>query len=281
MLQRTILMMFFLTLISQTFLLAHPRFSHKREGKVLVKVNSVAIYEDEFRKQYQLTTEGRPYKTISKKEFLDYMINVELAVQRAQKLKLDETDLAIEAFRTTLHNLVVRQELAPKINAIKVEEKDLEAFFKEKGFLKFSQIVLIPKEGSQEEWNKTKTKAQNIKGELKKTPTLFEDLAKRHSNGPSANVGGDIGFKTKEDLFPELIQTAFALKKVGDISEVLKSSRGFHIFKLTEKPSFEEIKKKYLGDLQFRAQSYKQMKAQEQYYEDLKKQAHIVIVNNP
>jgi len=61
----------------------------------------------------------------------------------------------------------------------------------------------------------------------------FKELAKQRSKGPSAPRGGDLGVITKGDLMPELDKAISSLG-VGQISGVIKTEQGFHIFKRTE-----------------------------------------------
>lgn len=61
----------------------------------------------------------------------------------------------------------------------------------------------------------------------------FKELAKQRSKGPSAPRGGDLGIITKGDLMPELDKAISSLS-VGQISGVIKTEQGYHIFKRTE-----------------------------------------------
>ncbi len=63
---------------------------------------------------------------------------------------------------------------------------------------------------------------------LKQKPKLFEDLAQRHSECPTAMRGGLIGQVRKGQLFPTL-DTALFMMKAGQLSEVLESEVGFHL----------------------------------------------------
>ena len=64
----------------------------------------------------------------------------------------------------------------------------------------------------------------------------FSELAKKHSEGPNAEGGGMIGWVDRGRLMPEIEQAVFALQP-GQISPVVRSSLGYHIFRLEERRS--------------------------------------------
>ena len=62
----------------------------------------------------------------------------------------------------------------------------------------------------------------------------FDGLARRHSDGPSADQGGDLGFFTKGQMVDEFSKAAFALADSGDIApEPVRTRYGFHVIRLT------------------------------------------------
>ncbi len=63
---------------------------------------------------------------------------------------------------------------------------------------------------------------------LARKPHLFEELAGRHSECPTAMRGGRIGQVRRGQLFPSLDQTLFRLRP-GQLSEVVESEMGFHL----------------------------------------------------
>ncbi|MEE4310485.1 MAG: peptidylprolyl isomerase [candidate division KSB1 bacterium] len=78
----------------------------------------------------------------------------------------------------------------------------------------------------------TESEANEIKSLLDKGSD-FSALAKERSKGPNAQKGGDLGVVNKGDLLPEL-DNALRSLKTGEISKVVKSPIGYHIFKRTE-----------------------------------------------
>ena len=70
----------------------------------------------------------------------------------------------------------------------------------------------------------------------------FEDLARARSIDPTSEIGGDIGFFTKNQLVPEFEEECFNMN-VGQISGIVKTKFGYHVIKLTEKkePRIKEL----------------------------------------
>jgi parvulin-like peptidyl-prolyl isomerase len=74
----------------------------------------------------------------------------------------------------------------------------------------------------------------------------FAEVAKKYSESPDAQNGGDLGFFAKGDMPPEFDEVIFSLK-MGEVSKVVKTPYGYQIFKLTgqreaHRVSFEDAK---------------------------------------
>lgn len=77
-------------------------------------------------------------------------------------------------------------------------------------------------------------RAEDVVQQLKKG-AKFDDLAKKYSEDTgSANVGGSLGWIGKGQMTPEFEKAAYALAK-GQVSDVVKTSDGFHIIRLDDK----------------------------------------------
>jgi NIMA-interacting peptidyl-prolyl cis-trans isomerase 1 len=62
----------------------------------------------------------------------------------------------------------------------------------------------------------------------------FEEAAKKYSDDPgSKDLGGAIG-NFERNAMPEAFSKATFEMKVGDISDVVETPRGFHIIKRTK-----------------------------------------------
>ena len=97
----------------------------------------------------------------------------------------------------------------------------------------------------------------------------FEDVAKKYSeDSGSANVGGSLGWIGKGQMTPEFEKAANGLTK-GQISDVVKSTDGFHIIRLDDKQDahakpLDEVKDQIEPNLKHqKAQQLAQKKAED------------------
>jgi len=66
----------------------------------------------------------------------------------------------------------------------------------------------------------------------------FTQLAKVYSRGPEASEGGVLGYFKKHELVREVEEAGFKLKP-GEISDLVRSSAGFHILKVLDRKGGE------------------------------------------
>mgnify|MGYP001574134023 CR=1 FL=1 len=93
----------------------------------------------------------------------------------------------------------------------------------------------------QEELSHTLEQIKSIKREIDKG-AAFDEMAKKYSNCPSAQNGGDLGFiQRKGTLAKSFLDTAFSLR-TGQISEPVQTEFGYHLIKVTEKKEGANIK---------------------------------------
>lgn len=70
--------------------------------------------------------------------------------------------------------------------------------------------------------------------------TDFAELARRHSEGPTASEGGNLGYFSRGQMVPPFEEAAFALQDSGDIAEEPVRTRfGYHIIRLTDRRTGE------------------------------------------
>ncbi len=121
---------------------------------------------------------------------------------------------------------------------VQVPDADVEAFYTQnkaqyttEGRVRASHI-LLKTEGKNEA--EVKTRAEALLAQAKAPGADFAALAKANSEDEGSAVnGGDLNFFGRGQMVPEFEQAAFAMK-AGDISNLVKTTFGFHIIKVVE-----------------------------------------------
>ena len=146
-----------------------------------------------------------------------------------------------------------------------------------------------PNEDKTKAMAKAREKAEDLLKQLKNGAD-FAELAKIHSNCPTAPQGGDLGFFPRGQMVPAFENTAFELE-IGQISDIVETKYGYHIIKATDHKeastiAFDQAKDNIIMQLM----QNKQIELANGYLESLKAKANIVYpvgkepttdVNNP
>lgn len=174
-------------------------------------------------------------------------------------------DLRQQIRRTLEQNRLIHREVRSKTV---ITDELLEAYyqshleeFQAKERWRLQDIFLpFPSAASAEYRARMHELAQQIHNQLLQG-TGFASMARRYSRGPGAEQGGDLGFFSKGELDP-VLEKAVAELGEGEISPVITTEMGLHIFKVTEvdetppKP-FEEVRESIYGHLYQRELDYK------------------------
>jgi peptidyl-prolyl cis-trans isomerase SurA len=94
-------------------------------------------------------------------------------------------------------------------------------------------LIRVPDQASPERIESARAKAVKARADAAAGGD-FARLAAGFSDAPDALQGGAIGWRTADRL-PELFAGALGRMSPGEVSEVLKSSAGFHVIKLIER----------------------------------------------
>jgi parvulin-like peptidyl-prolyl isomerase len=120
--------------------------------------------------------------------------------------------------------------LAGAYKDIDVSDAEIAKYYEEhlKEFQKTEEIELYQIMASDRD------KLLAIRSELQSQPSRFEEIARKESIAPEAASGGAMGFFEKGMLPKEMEDVVFSLK-VNEISPIVESPYGFHLFKVTRK----------------------------------------------
>mgnify|MGYP001561057589 CR=1 FL=1 len=171
---------------------------------------------------------------------------------------------------------------------VSVSEQDIKSFyndaankdkFMQKESVKASHILVrVGKDATKEDDTKAQKKIKDLLKRAKKGED-FAKLAKENSEDPSAaQNSGELGYFSTEDMVPEFAKVAFALKP-GEISDVVKTSFGYHVIKCEDKKPeqmtpYDEVKDKIAKFLENSAVQSKLL----EYVDTLKKSAKIEVL---
>ena len=182
----------------------------KRNEKVKVSVVSFPL--DKFREGVQATDEEVSRWFEEKKN--DYRI--------PEKRKVRYATVDVQGLRE-------RSQVTPQ--DVQRYYEDNEQQYKQPEQVRASHI-LLKTEGKDDA--AVKKQAEDL-AKKAKAGADFAELAKKFSQDDSnASKGGDLDFFARGAMVPEFDQVAFALQP-GQVSDVVKTSFGYHVIKLTEK----------------------------------------------
>ena len=142
-----------------------------------------------------------------------------------KRAALKEDLLIEEIMRENVYRKIV---ITPK--GIKRYYQENTDEFSSEGSLSFRQILI--KFSGYETREDAKSATEDILNRLKNGEE-FEDLAKEHSRGPHSDKGGLWEYDEVKDFRKDLVAEISKLKE-GEISPIIDSSLGHHIFKIEE-----------------------------------------------
>ncbi|HVK53641.1 MAG TPA: peptidylprolyl isomerase [Burkholderiales bacterium] len=221
----------------------------------------------------QLQKQGTPVpaEDVLSRQVLEHMISNRVQIQLAREsgIKADDTMLdrtlqriaqengmnlvdfraAIEkdgmdfkSFREDIRNEILLTRLREKEvdNQINVSETEVESEFaleatrstQEKEYRLQHVLVMVPDKATPQQIYTKRVRVEQAAAALARGVD-FGQVAATYSEASDALSGGNLGWRTSNRL-PSLFLDALSKMKLGEVSTVLKSPNGFHIFKLAE-----------------------------------------------
>ncbi|NOY54165.1 MAG: hypothetical protein GXP58_11210 [Deltaproteobacteria bacterium] len=283
------------------------KIPEKEEASVVARVNGEPILQAELDREilhidnsFSLPVERKPDRKFSE-EILRRMIRRRLLLQEAKKLGMTlsgkeaakmvaerKGDLSRKDLETLLKNTnhnydewkkgiiedaLIERLIQQQINAkLHVSDEELIAYYEAhpKEFdlperVHVRQIVVAKKE-----------EAEKIRKRLVDGKEDFALVAVEVSLSPDAEQGGDIGTFARGQMPPEFDKTCFALE-VGEISPVVKSPYGYHLFRVEQHfPAGRQTFKEARKELYKKFMARKREEAFEHYQEKLWNQSEII-----
>ena len=159
--------------------------------------------------------------------------------------------VSYEDFKQNLKNQIVTQQVIQRDvgSHVQVTPDEIKAFydghqneFTRPETVRLSEILISTQQPSVDKNNPAQPDTQTLESAQKKAEAAlaaikrgehFEDVAKKYSDGPSAQQGCDLGEFKRGTMAKELEDRTFAMKP-GDVTDVIRTKQGFVILKVTE-----------------------------------------------
>jgi peptidyl-prolyl cis-trans isomerase C len=211
----------------------------------VASVNGVNItqkeYEEHMKQRAAAQNQQGQQVPVDRKMVLDELINREILIQEAKKLKLDKDKAVVAQLANLKKNLLIQALITRSPAAKPVSEKELKEVYDQ-------QIG----QADPTEYNtrhilmKDEASARKVIEKLNDGAN-FEELAKSESTDPTGKEGGDLGWLSTPRMPPEFYNAISTMKKGTHSQAPVKTQFGWHIIKLDdsrkrELPKFEDVK---------------------------------------
>ena len=221
--------------------------------------------------QLQARKTPLPPRAVLEKQLLERMINdriqLQLAAQTGIRVDAAQLDKAVERiaaqnnlslvqfeaalkkegidfsqFRKDIRDEIILTRLREREvdNKVNISEAEVDAYLEnqakqgQEDQYNFNHILIrIPEGANTEQIQKRQARAQQVLDLLKKGDD-FAQVSASYSDAPNALEGGDMGWRRSSQL-PTLFADTLSKMNAGQISEILRSSGGFHILRLNDK----------------------------------------------
>ncbi|MBF8982090.1 peptidylprolyl isomerase [Lutibacter sp. B2] len=176
-----------------------------------------------------------------KQYLLNEMIIQEMLYLDSIDKGFDKEEAYLKELKVITENLLKQYSVKKLIGDIKVEEEEIQKYYKENP----NQFVKPESARAKHILIKDEEKAKEVLKELKEGKD-FTEAAKEYSECPSKDNDGDLGYFERGKMVPEFEEATFQLE-VGDMSELVKTQFGYHIIVVEDKKlsgliPFEQVK---------------------------------------
>lgn len=198
------------------------------EGDVVAQVGEYTLTKEQLMNRIPTHADSTIKSNKKIQNYLDEWIKDKVIYLQAEAEDYREKPKIKKKIRKEVENILVNSYTKDKID-VNVSEQEMERYYernKEK-FVNTSKkykasYILVP----------TKEEAEKIE-ELLDEGAAFDSLAKKHSQAPSADSGGNLGYFSKTEVIKPISKRLNDIN-VGEIAGPLETEFGYHIVKLTD-----------------------------------------------
>lgn len=262
--------LFFSMVFCSTVIFAQEISLEEGDKNILATVNGQDITLAEFELYWDAIPEQ--YKMqLTKEDLLEQIILQTLLIQKADEINLREDPQVAFQIKNATEQILIQSLIEKEIiEKTSLSDDDIESYYKEnkENYWKDEQVHAF------DIMTETMEQAEEVRQKLEEGMD-FSILAQESSIASSAAQGGDIGFISKGTLTAEIEEQLFLLNP-GDISDIIPTEKGFHIFKVMEKiPAHYLALEEVEEEIKYQLLPQRQQQAFDQYLKEIEEQAII------
>ena len=275
---------------------ASPQARISRD-EVLAKVNDEVITVGRFQdylKEQKTTSAGLDEDERRKEDLLRELIRQIRIEQRAAQMNLESDARFVrerdDHMRDFLLDYMYKKEIVEKIEVSDQEVEDHYQKYLDEDFLIPEEaevrdlLIRVRADSTQKNYRKELKKVE--KGARKKIKELrrraqdgedFAELCRQHSQAGAASRSGRLGFIKRGQMSPQFDSAAFSLREIGEISEPVRDSQGYHLIQLLDRKekSYQELDSTLFEGIKAYLEREKTERAKIGFVDSLKNEAGI------
>jgi peptidyl-prolyl cis-trans isomerase C len=217
------------------------------EANVVARIDGKAITLSEVQQRIDALdpySKARYSSPEQRKKFLENLVRFEVLAREAEKRGYDRDPDVQRALKNQMIQVFLRKELDEKLKAEPISDADVAGYYKEHAAqfhqpeqVRVSQILVADRALAERIATMARSEQKHDKSDRG-----FRALVEKYSiDEDSKPLGGDLTFFDRQttQLPKALVEAAFALKEVGEVSPPVASDKGFHVLLLTQRrPGF-------------------------------------------
>lgn len=212
------------------------------EEEVALKNLKKALLDQLIEKRLILTEAHKMGITVSDDELEEALASIQRSYPQGGFDEVVRDEAALRQWKERLHQRLLIEKVINRVSQVTfaIDENTLRKYYKEHR----SEFMIPEQVRVRQIVTKDRPDAERLLSKIKQGKS-FDELAKRYSIAPEAEMGGDLGFFGRGDM-PEEFDVVFSLQ-AGETSDIVKSPYGYHLFQVVAKrgqseSNFAEVK---------------------------------------
>jgi len=216
------------------------------DSKILAKIGSEVITEADIEKRIASAPphiQKRMTGARDRQLLLQRLVDLKVFAMEARALKIDREKTVRTLIEDQVDNVLAREYLNRQdFSRPRVTDEDIRKYYDEHSaeFQRPARVkarhilIAVSADAGEKEVAEARAKAEKIKAEVERNGDFSARAAKYTDDRKTGKKGGDLGYFSREKMAASFSEAAFGLK-VGEISEPVRTDRGFHIITVDDR----------------------------------------------